>query len=442
MKHIKEDVQETELPRNQIFTGRLEQKFLAWYRKFFSIKEIENESILQWAFGALLLTYLVSFSYLASTNSITTKAYQDGVHSCWSYFKSCGEYYFLSNIPYGFSQPILYMFFFGIMILIVMLMWKKDWVLAHMLLGILFIWKLLVLFVLTASGGGNFNYFDVIFSIVILALPYKLFFLKLSFVMLYFLASTIKIHEGWILGNYFTTLKGGMPIFSNGLTPLLTNLVIFMQMVGSWFLLSGNKFLQRTVLIYFLCFHFYSGLLVYYRYPITTIPMLLILFGPMYSQTAIPISKKALWGWAFFIVLILWQVLPHSIQGDQKITLEGNKFGLFMFEANHQCVSQTQVHLDDGSKNEFVKESFSARERCDPYKIWFRIQQLCTRYNNIDHISWKFDHSINGNPFYRIVDENDVCSLEYKTFTHNEWIKLPKDNPEIIGKPLQNLYSY
>ena len=45
---------------------------------------------------------------------------------------------------------------------------------------------------------------DIVFTAVVLFVPHKLFFLRLSYVVLYFLAGTIKFDEGWILGTYFT----------------------------------------------------------------------------------------------------------------------------------------------------------------------------------------------------------------------------------------------
>lgn len=442
MKNINYDraTPDSLLPRNQIFNSPREQKFLGWYRSFFSIKEIETSTILQWVFGALLLTYYVTFSGYVARSIITIESYINNTYTCWPYFQSCGQYYFLSTLPYGYTQPILYSFFFGIMTLIAVLMWKKDWVLAHMLLSVLFIWRCLVLFVLTGSGGGNYDYYDIIFTLILLALPFKLFFIRLAFVLLYFLAATIKIHEGWILGSYFTALQTGLPLFPDNLTPLFTNLVIFMQIVGAWFLLSSNKLLQRTALFYFLCFHFYSGILVYYRYLTTTIPLLIILFGVQFSALKTPLNRKSIPGWVLVVALFCLQFTPIIIAGDQKMTLEGNQYGLYMFEANHQCMSSQTVTFTDGSTTTKDRASYSARNRCDPYQYWFNAKQTCERYGNIASIAWTFDHSINGGPFYRIVDEANICELEYKAFKHNNWIKLPADNPEIIGYPVKNVY--
>ncbi len=428
------------LPRNEIFTHPLEQRFLNWYRSFFSIAEIENTPILHWLFGALLLTYFVTFFQWGQGYDITIEANKAGIFRCWSYFQSCGDYYFLHNLPYGYSQPILYVLLFGVMTLIVYLMWRKDWVLAHVLLWIPFLWKFVVMTFLTSNISGNFDYFDIAYTVILLLLPHKLFFLKIMLVSFYFLAATIKFDAGWVLGTYFTALNTGLPLFPNNTAPIFTNIVIGMQVVGTWFLLSSKKILRRGALIFFLCFHLYSGIIVHYRYLTTAIPSLLILFGPMYTQTKIPLDKKSIGGWAFICCLFFLQFVPFMISGDHKMTLEGNRLGLYMFEANHQCVSKSVITFTDGRIVSQEAESATARQRCDPYKSWFRLKLQCERYIDVDHISWTFDHSINGGPFYRIVDVPDACAIEYKPFIHNEWIKLPKDKPELIGYPVKNLY--
>ena len=112
-----------------------------------------------------------------------------------------------------------------------------------------------------------------------------------------------------------------------------------------------------------------------------------------------------------------------------------------MFEANHQCILNSAVYNKNGkllSRNE--EQSISARHRCDPYEVYFRLKQTCKRFPEIGRIEWKFDHSINGGPFYRIVEEKNVCNLDYKSFKHNEWIKLP-EKAKIVGYPVKNVYK-
>lgn len=415
--------------------------FSARYKRIFSIEELEREEVLRWVFGASLLAFFLTFSSWIGSHALTIDAYLRGNLVCWEYFRSCGDIAFLRTLPEGYSQPFLYMGFFALMLLVVYCMHRKQWVAAHALLSTLFVWKFLAVFFLTRSFAANYDYYHLILTFILLFLPYKTFFLKFVFVLLYFLASTIKIHEGWILGSYFTSLESGLPLFPDSLTPVITGVVILMQMVGAWFLLSNDARLRIGVLVYFALFHLYSGLLVFYRYPTTVLPTLLILFGLFPSRTERPRGRKALPGWLFVLLLILLQLIPALIPRDQKLTLEGNLFGLFMFEANHQCVSTEVVYWDNGSSEEFVRESSNARYRCDPYEYWFRIHTACGRDQGIARISWTFDHSINGGPFYRLVNEGDACGLEYRSLQANDWIRTPAEGAPIIGYPVKNEYS-
>src|SRR6202044_4248154 len=98
------------------------------------------------------------------------------------------------------------------------------------------------------------------------------------------------------------------PLIPRELIPLATNIVIFMQVVGAWFLLSSRRLLQRTALAFFICFHLYSGIFVAYLYPSISLPLLIILFGPMYRYQLPPRSKLAIAGWIFMALLLVWQL--------------------------------------------------------------------------------------------------------------------------------------
>jgi len=214
-----------------------------------------------------------------------------------------------------------------------------------------------------------------------------------------------------------------------------------MEIVGAWFLFSKNWALQRLAIFFFVVFHLYSGLLVGFRYPTTVLPTLFILFGPFYRHIRVPLNKKAIAGWLLVTALFPLQFISNIIPGDEKLTLEGNKYGLYMFEANHQCISNVTVVSSVGTEENSRRESESSRSRCNPYRYWFRIKQQCEAVKKLEgRIKWTLDHSINGGPFLRIVDEQDICELAYKALGRNEWIKTEKDDPEVIGYPVENQY--
>src|SRR5262249_17050091 len=155
---------------------------------------------------------------------------------------------------------------------------------------------------------------------------------------------------------------------------------------------------QRIALCYFMLFHIYSGILVGFRYPTVAFGMLVILFALSTQETyrPVPLTRRALAGWYFVAVLFILQFIAIAIPGDQKLTLEGNYYGLFMFEANHQCVSDAMIYYKDGTSKEVKSQSYDSTWRCDPYGYWFGLHNRCLRDETIDHIAWTFDHSIDG----------------------------------------------
>lgn len=402
--------------------------------------EIESNKILQWALGALIFNYFLVFSVWVRDSLITPEAVSALWYRCPPYFQSCDVLYFLHALPDGYSQTIFYMCLFTLLLWVVYLLSQKEWRRAQIALLFPFAWHFLNVFVFTTLYAGNYEYYVFIFGVILLFLPHKEFFLKLSLVVFYMLSSFAKIHPAWIEGGYFTALKLGLPVFPDWSIPFWTNLVMGMEMVGAWFLFSKNQLLQRGVLLFFITFHLYSGIFVEYRYPATVLPFLLITFGPWYRHTPVPLDKRSMFAWGFFILLFFCQISPKLISGDEKLTLEGNQYGLYMFESNHQCISTVKTYYEDGTSIEGARVYVSARYRCDPYTHWFWLHQVCERNAAIQRMSWTFDHSINGGPFLRVVNVPDVCSLTYKPFSHNEWIKRFEDNPEIIGYPVQNYF--
>jgi len=413
--------------------------FLLKYRSFFSIGEIEGNVILQLAFGALLiLCFLTFFRGWETSTAITVESYANNSYVCWPYFQTCGQYYFLHALPYGYSQTILYAILLGVMFLTAWAMYAKKWVYAHMGLAALWIWKVLVVFVLSKLLANNFDYYDIILLFILLMLPRKLFFLRLTFVSFYFLGATLKFDDGWILGTYFTSLKIGLPIFGNALAPILTNLVTCVEVVGCWFLLSDRRLLQRLAFCFFFAFHLYSSIIINYRFPVAALLMLVILFGINEENPPVPLDRRSVFGWLLLAFLFCLQLTPFVMHANPELTGEGNQYRFFMFEANHQCRSEITVYEKNGSAQSSETDSINSRDRCDPYNTWFGLKQRCERDPTIARIGWTFDHSLDGGPFYRIIDVPDACALTYHAFSQNAWIKTPPLAP-VVGYPVKNI---
>src|SRR5262249_43866309 len=157
-------------------------------------------------------------------------------------------------------RSIFYMAMYGILLLVVWCMFRRKWGLAHLLIFIPFFWGSLVTFVLAYSITAPYYYYHLFLTAILLFAAHKEFFLKAAFVLFYFLSGTVKLDSTWVLGTYFTTLKTGLPIFPDALIPVFTNMVIFSQIIGAWFLLSTQRFLQRCAVAFFTFFHLYSGI--------------------------------------------------------------------------------------------------------------------------------------------------------------------------------------
>ncbi len=420
------------------------EKTLYFYRKIFSIHELEESRAIQWSLGASIFSFIVSLNLWSGTNAVSVSLYASGKHLCWPHFQDCGKYFFLQASPWGYSQSILYSFFLGVIMAGAYYLYKKDWIMAHLCTLVLFLWKACYLSIITLSASNNYDFYHLIFTFIILFIPYKKFFLQLSVVLLYFLSSTIKIHEGWILGTIFTTLRDGLPVFNvfgNNFVPLITNSVILFQVVLCWYMMSANTKHQKAAFGYSIIFHLYSATLVGYHYPSMVLPEAIIIFGLFYEKILPPLDKKSIAGWTLMLTMFGLQFISIIIPGDAKMTLEGNPYGLYMFEANHQCIIKNTFYYTNGTNKSETIESVRSMDRCDPYYYYFYNKQQCDRNNLIKSIKMTMDHSINGGPFYRIVDENDMCKITYKPFIHNPWIRIPDEGAPIIGYPFKNFYN-
>ena len=412
------------------------------YRRLFSLKEIEDSQMVKWLFGTVLLSFFVTFYGWTTGTATSISAFTSGTHVCPPYFATCGEYYFFQSLPYGYSQNAFYIILFAVAGGVALSMWRNKWIYAHLGLLSLFLWKVAFLYFLTNFQGGNYDHYDMLLAFVILFLPHKVFFARATFVTLYFMSGILKLDEGWVDAKYLNNLVTGVPVFATFFPSLVTRVVILMQLFGSWFLLSNAHSLRTLAFAFFFAFHAYSGLLVGYRYLTIAFTSVVVLFWMFQKSepTVVPKTKASFVGYVFLLSLVTLQLIPLFQEGDFRLTLERNKYHLFMFEANHQCDSKTILYYTDGSTDEIVMNSDSARMRCDPYNSFFIIKTLCERNKNIARVAFTFDHSINGNPYLRIVDVPNVCELDYKPFTHNEWIKTSEDNPEVIRQAEKNFY--
>ena len=413
----------------------MNNKFFNKINNLFSIDEITKDKNLHYIYWALLLGFLISFNELLGQKIGDLGKIKNLSYVCPTYFRECEKLYFLNYLPNGYSGNIFYSGLFFLLSLSAFFAIRNKWDYAILFILPATFWKIIATFFLEDRISVPFEYFHMGFLIVLLFSKNKFHMLRHALVVMYFSAGLVKIHEGWILGTYFSTLKLGMPIFPDLMIPYATNFVIILELLTPLLLLSENKFYKYITLFLYILFHIYSISLVGYRYPIHCLPILCILFLPKIKTGKI----KSWSNRAYLLIILVFNFFPFLIKGDHKITYEGVRLSLSMFDSNRQCESIKQFTLKSGNVIEEIYRSHYSFVRCTPYWEWFRINLLCEsdKYSNI---SWNFNVSINGEPFYPIVNSKNACKLKYKTVGKNPWINSSFIESDALGYPKKNSY--
>jgi len=409
--------------------------------RFLHSGEVAESRALYIAAWALLFGWFLEFSFWSQYSDFTRNAVEEGRQLCWPFFQSCGSWYFLTVPPLGNLQGAAYALLFALMVWAGFLLVRRRFEAVYAIFLILFAWETLVM-LMSMRLSVNYWYFHFLYAALFLFARYKLSFLRVGAVLLYFLSGLTKLNEGWLSGAYFKALQGGLDFIPHALIPVATNAVIFMELVLVWFLFYPDRRVRLFVLGVLAVFHTYSAVFVGLRYPAIVLPMILALFFA---------GEQAPWSWRplrqiFGGVLILLLVcavdaIPYAIPGPSRVTGEGNKLGVYMFDANYQCVSVSTTYFKNGTREVATSTSTYAIQRCDPYAIWFYLKQLCALNPAISSIALTFDTSINGSPFWRIVDVPNACAVSYLPFAHNAWIRIPGvDQVVQMGLPQKNLY--
>lgn len=417
------------------------EKFWKWYADTFSIDEIARSRTLQLAAGVLLLGWLLEFQSWFRFPDFTLNAVRDGLHLCWPWFQSCGEWYFLTTGTLGYSQSVLYAGLWALMALALLALVYRKYAYMHAIFFVLFAWEVLGMF-FAYRFAVNYWYFHLLMAALFLCARGKLAFLRVAVVVFYVFAGIIKLTPSWISGEYFSALSQGLYLFPDMLIPVATGAVILMELVLVWYLLSSRREYRLSVLAILFVFHTYSVIYVGFTYPTVVLPMVLVVFlSNEEVRIRVRTFMRSIAGTVIVGFFVAVHLVPLFIHGDVRITLEGNKYGNYMFRANYQCESRaTFVHT---SGRAVVKDStsFFANYRCDPYGHYFYLKQMCVNDETIERIAWTFDTAVDGSPFMRIVNVENACELEYTPFLHNEWIRLPgEDEVEIVGIPAKNRY--
>lgn len=415
-------------------TKKFAANFQNKYSEFFALEEFNKTPVLVVAILAVLLGMALAFygGFPAGWGAINMD--NPGSFICPNFLQHCESFIFLKTGAGYFSHRVFFAFgLLGPLVLTAVFAYKKEWVWMHLVLMYLTFTKIYLGFIADANVSVPFMMFNLVPAFVLLFSRKRWTDLRWCFLLLYFMAGFVKLDEAWIVGSYFSTTKEGLRLFPQFAIPLATNLVICFELFAVWFLFHKNSKIRWVVLAFFIVFHLYSTIYVSFRYPLLTLPLLVILFGAPAPAFGSRISRFGVVMTAF---LLFVNLLPFMAGPNHKWTAEAKQFTLDMFDGNRQALSRSETKYQDG--HVFVHEvpHTNAYDRAKPYNNWYFLKKSCSNPGVVS-VAWTFTVSVNGGPFRRIIQEDDICKTEFHPFRHNEWIHL--DGP-IVGYPTTNYY--
>lgn len=351
---------------------------------------------------------------------------------CWPHWENCREFLQLSRLPDSYNFNILFSLLFTLIIFGIYAVIQNKEKYFIFSLWLLALFKFLYQFVWHFSGLHNFELFHLVPTFAFLINKrHRIWGAQVSWALCYFLAAFVKIHESWIVGNYFSSLSLGLPFVPKMMIPFVTQAVIVFEVCFSWGLLS--KKYGKSSLILWTLFHIYSVILVGFYYPTRCI---LVLFSLFLNQSNVDkkvlnLSPSVI---LFFSTIVFFQIIPLAYQEDPKKTLRFEGYAYNMIDANFQCVSKI-TKIIDGEKQEVIEQNSRSMHRCSPRFFLERIRIQCQQFK-FNRIEWQLYQSVNGNPFIEIVNEGDACKLNFSLFGKNSWIK--SESEKIVGYPNYN----
>ena len=402
-------------------------------KKLFDLKDNRN---LKAVFYVLFLDFVYTFSDWINQGYLSVQSVQDNTAVCWPYFKSCTSLYVFDSLPFGYSLNILYMVLGLFLFVSLYYAYVENWNRALMYLIVPTIFKFFMIYMFSYLVVGNFNIISLFLALFLIFSKDKLHSLKVLFTLFYLCAAFIKINPGYISGDIFASLKLGVPLLPDYFLNYYGVLFLLILLVLPILLWSTNLKVRLFSISILTIFHIYSIALVGYRYPVLCIPILwLLFFFAEHQKFETKRLIKDYFAFVIILLLIISQIIPIMIKGDERITSEGEKYGFYMFTANRQCVREINVYYKDGTQKENVYKEYRGMRRCDPYEDWYRIQNTC-KQEKVKSVKWSFNVSVNGSNFYNLVSAENACGLkDYKPFEHNDWI-------DLTGKQDKNLPVY
>jgi hypothetical protein len=340
--------------------------------------------------------------------------FAEHLYICSRFFQNCGDFISFKGFPASWDTSLLYESVFLSLVASVFFFLKGK---QRISLGIL-------LYPLALEALLGF----IVYENTLLPVVYYQFFPCLIYIfskdcrndlkwlvpLFYLCASSVKLDSGWLLAKEFDKTLG-MPLLPEILVLPALWFFFFLELT-SFALLSRSKIIHTFYLCAFCMAHLYAFIFTGYHFQLMALPLVFFVF-----QDKSPLRAPSPLFMVCAAYLIFVNLLPHITDSNYKITGQGDGLAFDMVDARRKIDSRITTFNKDGTSHTEKIKGSQAYEKRSPYKMWFELKKRCTP--EVERISWTLKLSLNYDPFKKIVDVQNLCTLKFDPFFKNDWIK-------------------
>ena len=236
---------------------------------------------------------------------------------------------------------------------------------------------------------GNFHYVSNVVNFAFILLPAKPHVIRLSLVLIYVAAGSIKFNSDWLTGA--SLIK---PPFLHG-KPLeiACAYAIVLELALVPLMLSGNRTVRGIVLAQLVAFHLFSWQVVGFFYPCLML-CLLTIFLLEKENFVFPKARSS----RFAIgALVAAQIYPQITEPNSSLSGKARVVSLNMLDAWTVCETRFMLRY----KNQTVEyaprlsDGLVVRIQCDPIPLLYKAWQTCkSARQQADFVDADLDHQI------------------------------------------------
>lgn len=335
---------------------------------------------------------------------------------CYPFFDNCFELV-SENILIFKSIFVIYL---AVCIISLILSYKFNSNKLYYLLLFLTLFKFLIL-----ASRYNFmgNYHTMHLSVCLIALisRFDLFYHKITLILQYFFAGTIKLNLEWASG---AALVHYSPyLFPEPLYSLSIAYVPILELILVWGLISKSQEVRVLTLVQLILFHIYSILIVGLFYPLIMLGLLFPLIIKEYFiytkkvildeiQTEYVTSKKKyLLSICFITLICIWNISSKLINKDPSMDGEVRYFTMNMLDAKLECQhSLLEIKNDKSIHSVNLPTLASAiRTKCDPVVFETFLRRLCLKNPEKKFLFFLESKRTTDTEYTKVRNYNDVC---------------------------------